>query len=84
MLVELDFKSVDDALDEDWFYNGEQALFLINGHIYEGCYEHGHGHCYLYEGIYSGNDHIQYLYPYGSDSDNHGIRIDGIAPAKIV
>ena len=37
MLVELDFKSVDEALDEDWFYNGEHALFLIDGHIYEGC-----------------------------------------------
>ena len=84
MLVELDFKPVDEALAEDWFYNGEHALFLIDGHIYEGCYERGHGHFYLYDGLYVGDEHIQHLFPYGTDADNHGIHIDGIAPARVV
>lgn len=84
MLVELDFKSVDEAMDEDYLYDGEPCLFLIDGIIHIGCYERGHGHFYLYDGLYVGDEHIQHLFPYGSDSDNHGIRIDGIARAKIV
>lgn len=84
MLVELDFKSVDEALDEDWLYNGEHALFRIDGHIYEGCYEHGHGHFYLYDGIYMNGETIQHLFPYGTDADNHGICISGIASARVV
>lgn len=84
MIVELDFKTVDEAFDEDYLYNGEPCLFLIEGRIYEGCYERGHGQFYLYDGLYVGDEHIQYLFPYGSDNDNHGIHIDGIAPARVV
>lgn len=84
MVVELDFKSVDEAMDEDYLYDGESCLFLIEGTIHIGCYERGHGQFYLYDGLYVGDEHIQHLFPYGSYNDNHGIHIDGIAPARVV
>lgn len=84
MVVELDFKSVDEAMDEDYLYDGEPCLFLIEGTIHIGCYERGHGQFYLYDGLYVGDEHIQHLFPYGSYNDNHGIHIDGIAPARVV
>lgn len=84
MVVELDFKSVDEAMDEDYLYDGEPCLFLIEGTIHIGCYERGHGQFYLYDGLYVGDERIQHLFPYGSDNDNHGIHIDGIAPARVV
>lgn len=84
MVVELYFKSVDEAMDEDYLYDGEPCLFLIEGTIHIGCYERGHGQFYLYDGLYVGDEHIQHLFPYGSDNDNHGIHIDGIAPARVV
>ena len=84
MVVELDFKSVVEAMDEDYLYDGEAFLFLIEGTIHIGCYERGHGQFYLYDGLYVGDEHIQHLFPYGSDNDNHGIHIDGIAPSRVV
>lgn len=84
MVVELDFKSVDEYMDEDYLYDGEPCLFLIEGTIHIGCYERGHGQFYLYDGLYIGDEHIQHLFPYGSYNDNHGIHIDGIAPARVV
>lgn len=84
MVVELDFKSVDESMDEDYLYDGEPCLFLIEGTIHIGCYERGHGQFYLYDGLYIGDEHIQHLFPYGSYNDNHGIHIDGIAPARVV
>ena len=84
MVVELDFKSVDEAMDEDYLYDGEPCLFLIEGTIHIGCYERGHGQFYLYDGLYVGDEHIQHLFPYGTYNDNHGIHIDGIAPSRVV
>ena len=90
MVVELDFIPIEEALEQDWLYDGggSQCLLLISGCIFQANYEASRNQFYVYHGypvlpMDERGWSVDILKASNNPSENYGITIDGVAPAKV-